>query len=226
MFIGHIAVALGAKKAAPKTSLGTLLLAAQWPDIIWPLFLALGWEKVSIVPGATAVSPLVFDQYPLSHSLLADFGWATLLAGVYLVLRKNPRGAVWVWFCVLSHWLLDALSHSPDLALYPGGEKFVGLGLWNSVFGTVLVEGTLFVAAVVLYSTTTQARDKTGEYAFRAFVGVLVFLYLMGLLGPPPPNVGAIEMAGFLGWLMVPWAYWIDRHRAVRPANPLPSSSP
>jgi len=220
MFIGHIAVALGAKKASPKTSLGTLLLAAQWPDIIWPLFLAFGWEKVEIAPGSTAVSPLDFIRYPLSHSLLADFGWAMLLAGVYLVLRKNRRGALWVGFCVLSHWLLDALNHRPDLALYPGSDKFIGLGLWNSVFGTLIVEGTLFVAAVILYSKTTQPRDKIGDYAFRSFVGLLVFLYLAGLMGPPPPSVGAIEVAGFLGWLFVPWAYWIDRHRAVRVRNP------
>lgn len=223
MFIGHIAVALGAKKASPQTSLGTLLLAAQWPDILWPLFLAFGWEKVEIDPGNTAVSPLAFTHYPLSHSLLADCGWALLLAGVYLVLRKNRRGALWVGLCVMSHWLLDALSHRPDLPLYPRGDILVGLGLWNSVFGTVLVEGTMFVAAVILYSRTMQPRDKTGDYAFRSFVGLLVFLYLMGLLGPPPPSVSAVEMAGFLGWVMVPWGYWIDRHRTLARANPAPS---
>jgi hypothetical protein len=226
MFIGHIAVALGVKKASPKTSLGTLLLAAQWPDLLWPLFFAFGWEKVAIVPGNTAVSPLAFTQYPLSHSLLADAGWAMLLAGVYLVLRKNRRGALWVGFCVLSHWLLDALSHRPDLPLYPGGSKFVGLGLWNSVFGTLAVEGTLFVAAVILYRKTTQARDKIGDYAFRSFVGLLIFLYLVGILGPPPPSVGAVEFAGILGWLLVPWAYWIDRHRTIKPAARAPLPSP
>jgi membrane-bound metal-dependent hydrolase YbcI (DUF457 family) len=222
MFMGHIAVALGAKKAAPKTSLGTLLLAAQWPDIIWPLFLAFGWEKVEIDPGNTAVSPLNFTHYPLSHSLLADFGWALLLAGVYLVLRKNHRGALWVGLCVLSHWLLDALSHRPDLPLYPRSDTLVGLGLWNSVFGTVLVEGTMFVAAVILYSRVTEPRDKTGDYAFRSFVGLLVLFYLMALLGPPPPNVGAVQVTGFLGWLMIPWGYWIDGHRALAHANPSP----
>ena len=216
MFIGHVAVALGAKKASPKTSFGTLLLAALWPDIVWPLFLALGWERVAIVPGATAVSPLDFTRYPLSHSLLADFGWAMLLAGVYLVFRKNLRGALVVWFCVLSHWLLDALSHRPDLPLYPGSSTLVGLGLWNSVYGTVLVEGSMFVVALVIYSHATQPKDKIGDYAFRSFVALLVLLYLLGLSGAPPPNVEAIEMAGFLSWLFIPWAYWIDRHRPLR----------
>jgi len=224
MFIGHFAVALGAKKTAPKTSLGTLLLAAQWPDLVWPLFLAFGWERAAIAPGDTAVTPVAFIRYPLSHSLLADFGWALLLAGVYLVFRKNRRGAFWVGACVMSHWLLDALSHRADLPLYPRGDTLVGLGLWNSLFGTVLVEGTLFVAAVVLYSTITQPRDKIGDYAFRSFVGLLVLLYLANLLGPPPPSVGAIEVTGILSWLFIPWAYWIDRHRTIRPAHP--ASSP
>lgn len=223
MFIGHIAVALGVKKASPKTSLGTLVLAALWPDLLWPLFLVLGWEKVEIVPGNTAVSPLSFSRYALSHSLLADFGWAMLLAGVYLLLRKNRQGALWVWFCVLSHWLLDALSHRPDLALYPGGDQFVGLGLWNSVFGTFVVEGALFVAGVILYRKATQARDKIGDYAFRSFVWLLAFLYLASLLGSTPPSVGAVEAAGILSWLLVAWAYWIDRHRTTTLANPAPS---
>src|SRR5574337_849178 len=99
MLIGHVAVALGAKKAAPKTSFGALLLATQWPDLIWPLFLMLGWERVRIVPGITAVSPLEFTSYPLTHSLLGVFGWGLLLAGLYLVFKKNRRGALAVWVC-------------------------------------------------------------------------------------------------------------------------------
>lgn len=223
MFIGHVAVALGVKKASAKTPLGTLLLAALWPDLIWPFFLALGWERVEIIPGYTAVSPLDFTHYALSHSLLAVFGWAMLLAGAYLVLRKSRQGALWIGLCVISHWLLDALSHSSDLPLYPGGNHFVGLGLWNSFSGTLLVEGALFVAGVVLYSKTTQARDKTGDFAFRSFVGLMVFIYLLSLMGPPPPSVGAVEVVGILAWLLVPWAYWIDRHRTTAFAKPAPS---
>jgi len=88
MLIGHVAVALGAKKAAPKTSFGTLLLAAQWPDLLWPFFLMLGWERVRIDPGITAISPLDFTSYPLTHSLLADFGWGLVLGGLYLVFKR------------------------------------------------------------------------------------------------------------------------------------------
>jgi len=221
MLIGHVAVALGAKKAAPKASLGTLLLAAQWPDLLWPLFLMLGWERVRIVPDITAVSPLDFTRYPLTHSLFADFGWALLLGGLYLVFKKDRRGALLIWVCVMSHWVLDFLSHRPDLPLYPGSE-LVGMGLWNSVAGTLLIEGGLFVAGVMIYSRATRARDKIGEYSLKTFVGLLVLIYLASLMGPPPPSVAAIEWAGVSGWFFVAWAYWIDQHRTTtKPATPI-----
>ncbi len=41
MFIGHFGVALAAKKVAPRASLGILILAAQFLDFLWPLFLLL-----------------------------------------------------------------------------------------------------------------------------------------------------------------------------------------
>lgn len=224
MLIGHVAVALGAKKASPKTSFGTLLLAAQWPDLVWPLFLMLGWERVRIVPGNTAVSPLDFVSYPLTHSLLADLGWGLLLGGLYLVFKKNGRGAFVIGLCVISHWLLDFISHRPDLPLYPG-SRLVGLGLWDSVMATLLVEGGLFVAGVLIYSRTTRSRDKIGEYSYKTFIALLVLIYLTSLMGPPPPSVNAVEWAGVFAWFFIAWAYWLDEHRALKTQSP-PSIEP
>src|SRR6476646_10437956 len=135
MFIAHFGVALAAKKAAPKTSLGTLILAAQFLDFLWPAFLLLGIEHVRIVPGATTVSPLEFTDYPISHSLLMATVWAVLFGGVYYGLRRNARSALVVGTAVISHWVLDFIVHRPDLQLYPGSEVRVGLGLWNSLPG-------------------------------------------------------------------------------------------
>ena len=152
MFIGHFGVALAAKKVAPRTSLGTLVMAAQFVDLLWPVFLLLGVERVIIAPGTTAVTPLDFISYPLSHSLLADLGWACLFAGIYKMVKRDSRGAVCLWFVVISHWLLDALSHQPDLPLYPGSSTYIGLGLWNSRLWTILVEGAIFVIGARLYA--------------------------------------------------------------------------
>lgn len=213
MFIGHLGVALAAKKVAPRTSLGTLVMAAQFTDLLWPAFLLLGIEQVAIVPGATAVTPLSFISYPFSHSLLADVGWASLFAGLYQIVRRDPRGAVCLWFVVLSHWFLDALTHRPDLPLYPGSSTLVGLGLWDSRVGTVLVEGAIFVFGAGLYAKATTPRDRTGTASFVLFLALLGVAYLADLSGSPPPSVKAIAYAGFGLWLFVAWAYWLDRHR-------------
>jgi membrane-bound metal-dependent hydrolase YbcI (DUF457 family) len=215
MFIGHYAVAFAAKKPAPKTSLGTLFLSAQFADHLWPIFTLLGLEHVRISPGITAVDPLDFYDYPWSHSLLAAIVWALAFGLVYFAIRRYPRGAWVVGAAVVSHWLLDLLSHRPDLPLAPGSDTVVGLGLWNSFAGTVLVEAGLFLAGVIVYSRVTRAKDKTGRFALWGLVGFLVVMYVVNLLGPPPPDESVIPYAGLALWLFVGWAYWIDKHREV-----------
>lgn len=88
MLIGHFGVGFGAKSAAPKVSLGTLFIAAQFIDLLWPTLLLLGVETVRIVPGATVVTPLLFEHYPISHSLIAVFGWAGLVGGIHFALNE------------------------------------------------------------------------------------------------------------------------------------------
>ena len=63
MFIGHFGVGFGAKRFAPAVSLGTLFLAAQFADLLWPTLLLLGVEEVRIDPGITVVTPLDFVHY-------------------------------------------------------------------------------------------------------------------------------------------------------------------
>ena len=216
MFIGHYAVALAAKKAAPKTSLGTLVMAAQFVDLLWPLFLLAGWEHVRINPGDTKVTPLDFYDYPISHSLLGTTLWGLLLGLLYYAFRKEKRGAIVVGLCVLSHWVLDFLTHRPDLLLWFGGKTPVGLGLWNSLPGTLVVEVGLFVAGLVIYLRTTKSRDKIGSIGFWTLIGVILVFYFSNLFGPPPPGEHLIAIAGNGAWIFVVWAYWVDKHRVSR----------
>ena len=117
MFVGHFGVGFAAKAAAPRVSLGTLFLAAQLVDLLWPTLLLLGLEKVEIRPGITRVTPLDFVSYPISHSLLMAVVWAALFAGAYLLLRRHAAGALVAFAAVVSHWLLDLATHRPDLPL-------------------------------------------------------------------------------------------------------------
>jgi hypothetical protein len=215
MFLGHFGVALAAKKVAPRPSLGTLVLAAQLVDGLWPALVLLGWEKVAVVPGATVVSPLDFVSYPYTHSLVAGAIWAALLAGGYFALRRDRRGAAWIAALVLSHWLLDVASHRPDVPVLLDGPK-VGLGMWNSLPLSLAVELGLFAAGTWIYARATIARDRVGRWSLVAFVAVLAALYLASLFGPPPPSAEVLAVSGLTGWLFVAWAYWIDRHRAPR----------
>ena len=224
MFIGHFGVALAAKRVAPRTSLGTLVMAAQFVDLLWPVFLLLGVERVVIAPGTTVVTPLDFVSYPLSHSLLADMGWAFLFAGIYKLAKHDSRGAVCLWFVLISHWLLDALSHQPDLPLYPGSSTYVGLGLWNSRFWTLVVEVAIFAWGAKLYARATRPRDAVGSLAFRSFIGLLFLFYLVSLFGPPPPSEKALAWGSLGVWIFVIWAYWLDRHRQSSFAPPAPTN--
>lgn len=216
MFIGHFGAGFGAKSLAPRVSLGTLFIGAQFVDLIWPSLLLLGVERVRIVPGATVVTPLVFEHYPVSHSLLAVIGWATLLSALYLLHSRSRRGAMVVGALVLSHWLLDAIVHQPDLPLMPGSAISVGLGAWMSVPLTLLIEVPLFLCGVWLYARHTSATDAIGVWGFRGLVAFLLLMYAGNILGSPPPNPEAIAWVGHAQWLMVLWGFWIDRHR--RPA--------
>lgn len=160
MGIGHFAVGLASKAAAPNASLGALLGAAMLPDLIWPLMLLAGWERVRIAPGDTAFSPLSFDHYPWSHSLLMALVWAVLAAIAYGLFARYATGAVFVGIGVISHWVLDWVSHRPDLPLWPGASPVVGLSLWNSVPATVVVETAMFVSSLWVYLRVTRARDR------------------------------------------------------------------
>jgi hypothetical protein len=218
MFIGHFGVGFGAKSIAPRISLGTLFLAAQFLDLLWPTLLLLDLEQVRIVPGATAVTPLLFVHYPISHSLLAVLGWAVLVGGLYFGLKREARSALVLGMLVVSHWLLDVIVHRPDLPLYPGSAVKLGLDVWASLPLTLLLEGSLFATGVWLYARFTTAADAKGRWGFYGLVAFLVFIYAGNLFGAPPPSARAIAWVGQAQWLLVLLGYWVDghRHAAVR----------
>jgi hypothetical protein len=218
MFIGHFAVGFAGKKYAPRANLAVLLAAPLLLDILWPFFVLFGWERVRIDPGNTAFTPFDFVYYPWSHSLLLSMVWASAFAAVYFLLTRYRAGAVIIWFGVVSHWILDWISHGPDMPLYPGGPRF-GLGLWNSIPATLVVELALFAGGLVLYGMTTHARDWIGRYAFIAYAMLLLLAYFSDRLGGPPPS----SIEGDVIWpaiiaeaVLLPWAWWFDRHRQLR----------
>ena len=214
MFIGHYALAFGSKRLAPAVSLGALFLACQWADLLWPTLVMAGVERFAIRPGSTAATPLDFQYYPYSHSLLALLLWGTVLALIYRAVRGSSlRGAIVLGALVVSHWVLDVIVHRPDLPLAPAGSLRLGLGLWNSIPATLAVELGLYALGVWVYWRTTEARDRIGSVGFWALVTFLAVVEVANLLGPPPPSAGAVAASAQALWLLVAWGYWVDRHR-------------
>jgi membrane-bound metal-dependent hydrolase YbcI (DUF457 family) len=223
MFIGHFAVGFALKRVAPRTSLGVLMAAPQTLDLLWPIFLLLGWEHVRIDPGNTAFTPLAFDSYPYSHSLVMAIVWAALFAALYFSRSGLRAASVWVAVAVVSHWVLDWITHRPDMPIAPWSSVKVGLGLWNSVAGTLAAESVMFAAGVWIYLRTTTARDRMGQINLWVYVAVLAALYVGSAFGPPPPGVRSLAIVALGVWLFPCWAAWIDRHRTVSVPGRSPS---
>ena len=215
MFIGHDAVGFASKRVTPRVGLGWLIAAPSFLDLLWPVFLLLRIEHVRIDPGNTKFTPLDFYDYPWSHSLLMSIVWGALFGLAYYMTSRYVAGAVILGFGVVSHWILDFVTHRADMPLYPGGPR-VGLGLWNHPTATVIIEAVMFAIGLTLYIRATQPRDRTGVYALWSFVIVLLVIYAGAAQGTPPPSVNAIIVMGFAGYLLPLWAIWIDRHREGR----------
>jgi hypothetical protein len=215
MFVGHFGVAFAAKRLAPSAGLGSLFLSAQFVDLLWPTLLLVGWERVAITPGITVVTPLDFVHYPISHSAAAVAVWGVLIGLAYYAITDRKRDGFLVALLVMSHWVLDAIVHRPDLPLTPFTPERIGLGLWDSLPATLAVELPIFVGGCWLYARFTQARDAVGRWALWGLVAFLAIIQVANLAGPPPPSVAAIAWAGHAQWLLVLWAYWVDRHREV-----------
>lgn len=217
MFLGHYAVAFALKRAEPKLSLGTLFLAVQLADLLWGSFLLLGWERVRIDPGYTAVTPLQFLEYPISHSLVGMTIWALIGAAAYYSWPTRDTSRHWqaaalVGFAILSHFPLDVVVHAPDLPIWGQDSSKLGLGLWNNPTATLLLELGTLAAGVAVYVGFRSHRHPVRPGRLAGVVLVLVAIHLVSSFGPPPPSVTAIAVADIVGLLLLTaFAAWADR---------------
>ena len=215
MFVGHLAAGLGAKKLAPEMPLWAGIGASFGVDLLWPFFLLAGLEVVEVEPGATAFTPLDFVSYPWTHSLLLVGVWSVLVAVAAHRMLKNGRVAALLGALVLSHWVLDAITHRPDLPIWPSGPV-VGLGLWYSIPGTLILEGSLLLAGVWLYTSVTRATTKAGTWALVGLLALTTSIWVSQPWAPPAPGAGAVAASALILWILLPWARWIDKGRVLQ----------
>src|SRR5215510_7179823 len=187
MFVGHLAVGVIAKRIESKVSLGTWMLAASLADLLTFLLLILGIEHFAVEPG-TISNRIVGRNIAYSHSLLTVTIYSALFAVVYFLRRRYWRGAFLLSCVVLTHWLLDVVSHRPDMPLAPGVSVVFGLGLWNSLPATLLLEGGFWLLSVILYVRTSQAKSRAAHYVFWIGVVLLTLLWYGNISAGMDPN--------------------------------------
>jgi hypothetical protein len=220
MFVGHFAVGFIAKRTEPTLSLGTCVLAATLADLLWPIFMIAGLERVEFQPGMGAGNYLVASNIALSHSLLMDSLWGALFASTCFLSGRNLRGACILFAAVVSHWFLDVIAHRPDLPLAPGAHWYLGLGLWTSVPATILVEGGLWLLGITLYVRITRAKNRAGVYGFWIAIALFTLFWYQNVAGPPPANPRSAPISSLIFFsLVVAWAYWMNWLRPVTGAS-------
>jgi hypothetical protein len=217
MFLGHYGVGFALKRVEPKLSLGTLFISVQLLDLLWGIFVLLGWEHADIVPGFTAVTPLEFTDYPISHSLVGALIWSAVAAAAYYSLPTRDTSRHWqasliVGLAVFSHYPLDVLVHVPDLPLVGNESTKLGLGLWNNRMATLALEALVFGTGLALYLARRSHRHPVRTTRILVVVLVLVGTYLASTFGPPPPNMTVVAVSDIVFILGVgALAGWADR---------------
>lgn len=211
MFIGHFAPAFLAAAAGPRApKLGTLFVAAQLVD--WAFFaLAIaGIEKMRIDPNATVMVPFDLHYMPYTHSLVGTGFWALACALAVMLWQRNALGGVLAGLVVLSHWVLDWITHRPDLTI-AGGPEAYGLGLWNFPYIAMPLELLITLGAFAFY--VRRSRGPIGPPLI--LIGVLLALQAVNWFGPEPAEAGFVLYAQALIAFAVTtgFAVWVGENR-------------
>jgi hypothetical protein len=212
--VGHIAVGFAAKRWAPRTSLAWLVLSAIFVDLLWSVFVLLGIERARITPGITRSVPLDLQYIPFSHSLIAVIAWGLVLSGAYFARHRDLRVAAVLWLGVFSHWVLDWISHRPDMPILISGPR-VGLGLWNHPLPAFCTEAGMLAIGVWLYGTVTRARSRRGAIGFSILVAALFVFNVAAYLGPAPPTITPMAAGNLSMVLLLVLLYYVDRARVL-----------
>jgi len=214
MFAGHVGAGLAIGSVERRINVGVFIFAAVLIDFMLWLFVLFGWESVIIPADYTATHQPDF-VFPLSHGLLAATAWS-VLAGAAAFLyyqrleRTRLRPAALIAAAVFSHWLLDALVHTPELPVMGAQSVKVGLGLWQSMAAALLVEAIIAAAGLYLF-LSGAGLSRAKKHGLTMLGLVVIASTVMGMtVAPPPPSVNAMAatslitiaaVCGLAGWL-------------------------
>ncbi|AZU62390.1 permease [Neobacillus mesonae] len=166
MFAGHFGIAAAVKSKTPELPLWSLLVSTQLLDIAFIPFNLAGMESIEPIGEGGYAKMMIYAFY--SHSFIGAM-LLSILAGFLAGGFLGKRSGVIIGAVAFSHWVLDLIVHRPDLPILPGnagGLPLLGLGLWDYVFASILIEllfittGSIFYFRHVLQSSDPTHKGK------------------------------------------------------------------
>lgn len=213
MFIGHYSAALVAAAHPKAPPLGILFVAAQLVDFGFAGLVLAGVERMRIVPGISAMSPLDLYHMPYTHSLLGSLVWAAGFAVLLKLWRGDWTTGLIAGGVVLSHWLLDLIVHIPDLTL-AGGEPKLGFSLWNRPLIEMPLEIGITFGALWFYAARTRPLRING--AMPLLASWLFVIQIASWYGPAPGDVTSLAIMMLVIFTLTALiASWLGRSRRV-----------
>ena len=207
MFAGHVGAGLALSRADRSMNPGVLVFAAMLTDFLLWSFVLLGWESVSI-PADYATSHQMHFTFPYSHSMAASVALSLTAAAIaYLWYRAPGRGnmrpAVLVGAAVLSHWLLDALVHVPEIPLAGDRSFKVGLGLWQHMTIALGIESLVLLIGLWMY--LAGAPTARGRKWGMGILGMFVLASTISgmTVAPSPPSISIVAISSLITIIVV-----------------------
>lgn len=223
MFVGHYAAALVLRPLKKSPSLPVLFVGVQLMDILFFGFVLAGTESLRLTPGMTAMNPLDLFNMPLSHGLAGVLIQSALFGLIVAALMGDGQrivGGLIAGMAVFSHWILDVITHRPDMMLFREIDK-IGAGLWNYPFAAMVVETLTVASAFTLFIFATTPRAGTGRAALIVLGLGMAVLQCVNWFGPAPnpltTSLDFVAAQGLLAYaILIGLAVWVERARDVQ----------
>jgi hypothetical protein len=131
--INHAATALLIKRRFPQEPIVPLLISVQLMELLWVVLNLFGIERTTTEASVHSVSDIHLAYMPYSHSVLMSVAFAVVAWFILSVVFRRSGLALAVAIGIVSHLVLDLVTHARDIAIAPGFDSIkLGLGLYSA----------------------------------------------------------------------------------------------
>ncbi|MFB5086601.1 permease [Psychrobacillus sp. PGGUH221] len=179
MFAGHFGISATVKSKTPETPLWSLIVSTQLLDIVFIPFILVGLENIESIGDGGYGNDMIYAFY--THSLVGSLILSILAALLAKRLWGRKSGII-IGAVVFSHWILDFIVHRPDMPILPGNIgnlPLLGLGLWETVPGSVLLEALLLAIGCFFYFSYALKKEVFAHKGKGIMAGCAMTAFLL-----------------------------------------------